>query len=374
MLLLANYSQGLAIDFRSNTVAVKDTTTPANNRRNVAVAPWLTTTRSTVAWYFDANGLLQSAGVNVIRLTHDPITLARLGILAEANRSNKVLWCRDLTNAVWAAVSVTPLKNQIGLDGVANSASSITATGAGGTILQAITAGSAACYQSVFVKRLVGAGTLEMTQDNGTTWTVITPSGSGWNIKEIAVQTLTNPTVGFRIGTSGDSFAIDLVQNENGSVRSSPILTTTALVTRGLDLHTVLLSAFPFSATIGTIYVEGISYGLNSQQRIWFQIDNTTNNERFLGSQSSLGGGQFQIVDGAATVANVLPGAAVVGQLQRFMATWAANRAQASLDGVLGTEDTSVTLPIVTTMNVGAGLSGTNPFQGTIGQFVYVPQ
>lgn len=377
MALLSAEPAGLAIDGRTNTLSVKDPTNPSNKRINVPISSWLTTTRAQVGWYFDANGILVQAAINTIRIGYDPITRAPLGILCEATRSNRALWCRDLTNAVWTASNVTAAKDQIGLDGIANSASSILATGAGGTVLQAITAGSGAVYQSAFVKRLVGTGTLEMTTDNGSTWTAVTPTGTGWNVAEIPTQTLANPTVGFRIGTSGDKFAVDLVQNENGAVRSSPILTTTALVSRGLDLHTVALTAFPFSATVGTIYVEGISYGLNTEQRTWFQISDATNNERFISTLSTVGGGQFLIVDGGVNQSNVLPGTAVVGQLHRFMATWngaGAGSAQASLDGVLGTPDAALTLPTVTTLTLGAGLSGAFPFQGTIGQFIYVPR
>lgn len=376
--LLAAYPSGLALDFRSFTVAVKDPVTAANNKNNAALSSWLTTTRASTGWYFNSAGLLVSASNNIARGPHyDPITRVALGLLTETSRTNVVLRNRDLTNAVWTASNVTPLKNQVGLDGAANSASSITATAGNGTILQAITLASSARYQSAFVKRLVGAGTLEMTMDNGTTWTAITPSGTGWNVKEIATQTLANPTVGFRIGTNGDSFAIDLVQNENGADRTTPIPTAGATVTRAVDVHTVALSAFPFDVTKGTIYCEGVSGGLNNTQRTFFQIDDGSNNNRFLGCLSTLGGGQFLITDATVNVANILPGVAVPGQLQRMMATWntATPRAQAALDGVNGTQDVTVTPPDnPTTLRLGGALTATGPYQGAQGQFIYVPQ
>lgn len=135
-------------------------------------------------------------------------------------------------------------------------------------------------------------------------------------------------------------------------------------------------SAFPWDATKGTIYCEAVTTSPNSAQRVYCQIDDGTNNERFLCTLSTVGGGWFLVVDGGSTTISVTPGTAVVGILQRYMATWnsATPRAQASLDGVLGTEDVSFTLPTVNTLRLGAGLSGATPFGGSLGRWLYVPQ
>ena len=124
------------------------------------------------------------------------------------------LWNRDLTNVAWVASNVTPLKNQTGADGAANVASSITATAINGTILQTITLASSTVLFSVDVKRLVGTGTLEMTVDGGTTWTAITTTAA-YVQKFIVQAAVTNPVLGFRIGTSGDSFAVDFASIVN---------------------------------------------------------------------------------------------------------------------------------------------------------------
>lgn len=124
------------------------------------------------------------------------------------------LWNRDLTNVAWVATNVTPLKNQTGADGSANVASSITATAINGTILQTITLASSTVLFSVDVKRLVGTGTLEMTVDGGTTWTIVATSAS-YAQKFIVQAAVTNPVIGFRIGISGDSFAVDFASLVN---------------------------------------------------------------------------------------------------------------------------------------------------------------
>jgi hypothetical protein len=156
---------------------------------------------------------------------------------------------------VWTASNITASKNQTGIDGVANSASSLTATAGNGTCLQAITLASAARYQSAFVKRISGSGTINMTMDNGTTWTAITVT-SDWTPLEIPSQTLANPTVGFRIVTSGDAIAVDCVQNENGAFRTSPIITYGTSLTRAADNIYIDNTAFPLSLLTLTAVVQ----------------------------------------------------------------------------------------------------------------------
>lgn len=371
--MLANEAAGLAIVFNQQVpeLYIKDPTTPANAYYGAPSAK-ITTTRSTVGWYFDSQGLLQQAATNTPRYTYNPETLIAEGLLSELARVNVVLWNRDLTNAAWVKSSVTALKDQTGMDGIAASASSITATGANGTALQTITLASSARFQTSYVKRLVGSGTLEMTMDNGTTWTVVTPSGSGWQRVSIASQTIANPIVGFRIGTSGDSFAIDLVQNENGAFLSSPMVTTTASFSRGVDTHSIALASLPWDATKGTIYAQGRSEAPNNTARYLFQINDGSNTNKIDGTLSSLGGGQVAITTASAVVANILPGTAYVGLTARLAGTFEANHAQAALDGVLGSQDTSLTPPVLTSLRIGGSFSS-GLVNGTIAELVLVP-
>ena len=173
-------------------------------------------------------GALTSFAINTLRRTDK-------GLLIEEAKTNIVLWNRDLTNAVWTKSGITAAKDQTGPDGVASSATSLTATGANGTVLQSITLASDALFSSVYVKRITGSGVINMTMDNGATWTVISVTSS-WTRASIPAQTLANPTVGFRIVTSGDAIAIDFVQTEAAAFASSPIETTTVSVTRASDV------------------------------------------------------------------------------------------------------------------------------------------
>ena len=158
------------------------------------------------------------------------------GYMAEAAATNICLQNRDFTNAAWAAVNMTPLKDEVGIDGVANSASSLLSTAANGTILQTFTITSAVKDGSFWLKRLIGTGNVDITIDNGTTWTTKTLT-TGWNKFDVTA-TLANPVIGIRIVTSGDKVAVDYAQLEASAFASSEIETTTVAVTRNADVLT----------------------------------------------------------------------------------------------------------------------------------------
>jgi hypothetical protein len=161
------------------------------------------------------------------------------GYLSEPAATNLVLHCRDATNASWTKTNITAALDQTGIDNAANLASSLTATAANGTCLQAITT-SGTRSLSGYVKRLIGTGPIEITRDNGTSWTAITSSINSSTYTRVSIQgtSVTNPNIGFRIVTSGDAIAIDYVQDETGDIITTPILTTTASVTRNEDILT----------------------------------------------------------------------------------------------------------------------------------------
>lgn len=187
--------------------------------------------RSSNAYALNNAGLWVGFGGNTFCITD-------LGLTVEDHRTNVVLWCRDLTNVAWTKSNITAALDQTGADGGANSASSLTATAANGTVLQSITLAVSQRMQSVVAKRLIGTGTINMTMDNGATWTAITLT-SAYRQVSIPTQNIANPTVGFQIVTNGDSIAVDFVQNEDlpnsSGLATSPIPTTTVAVTRAAN-------------------------------------------------------------------------------------------------------------------------------------------
>jgi hypothetical protein len=209
---------------------------------------------STCATYLGLDGLLHTVAAGVLRDRH--YVAGVRGTLLEATRTNVVLWSRDCSNAAWTKSNVTALKDQVGVDGVAASASSLLATAGNGTCLQAITLGSSARLQSAWVKRLTGSGVVQMTTDGGATWTAITVTAA-WTRVTIPTQTLANPSVGFRLVTNADKIAVDYVQNETGIFPTTAIATTTVAVTRATDALSTPFLLAPQAMTWYVRFIEG---------------------------------------------------------------------------------------------------------------------
>lgn len=320
----------------------------------------ITFTRASSATYFDSAGVLQTASSNVARFDYDPITHAARGLLIEDARTNVVRWNRDLTNAVWTKTNCTAVKDQTGLDGVASSASRITASVANGTCLQANTAGSTGRIQTAYVKRLVGSGAVDMTMDNGTTWTAVAVTGS-WTRVSIPAQTVTNPTSGFRIQTSGDSIAVDYVQNEAANVLSSfssPIATTTAAVARAVDSALMTGTNFSswFNASAGTFYAEADHARAPANGNVIVNAsDNTVNNLiKTLVFTTGVSVSHVVVAGGTVQVNLTLAGSVSPGTPFKAAAAYAANDVAASLNGGTVGTDTTVTLPTVSRMSLGS--------------------
>jgi hypothetical protein len=330
-----------------------------------AAASLLTITRASEGYAADAAGVWHRFASGQARITD-------LGLLVEEGRTNVVLHNRDLTNAAWTKSNVTAAKDQIGVDGVANSASSITATSSNGTCLQAVTLASSARSQTAFVKRLVGSGTVEMTMDNGSNWTAVTVT-SDWTRVTIPGQTIANPTAGFRIATSGDSIAVDLVQNESGAFHTSPIETGGSSATRAVDQVTVNDFATWYNATAGTFFVEWsrpVAFDGNSYVFTAFEDNSNMIHVQEVDTDNGL---YRRIITGGAN--HLLQGGAYTdgGGPYKVMLAYEANNSSSSFNGSSAVTDTSVTLPAPTALWLGARNVGVNSVNGFVRRLAYVP-
>ncbi len=249
--LIPGETNAFGIDFTGLTVStqmsVVDSGTPAN-AGNFDPSTKLTYTSPSVKWTIRSDGLLTSTnGSTDLPYEWNSSAVAQ-GILIEEQRTNLALRSDDLTNASWTKSNMTTAATSTGPDGQANTATRCTATAGNATATQAITSASAARVTSMYVKRITGTGNIDMTQDNGSTWSTVTTSGS-WTRVSVAAQTLTNPTVGIRIVTSGDAIDVAFFSHEVGSFITSPIRTAGATVTRAADDIKLAHTKFPFSTT-----------------------------------------------------------------------------------------------------------------------------
>ena len=303
-------------------------------------------TRALAAYYTDRAGLLTLVATNTLRN-------GDMGALIELVKTNVVLHNRDLTNAAWVKVACTAAKDQTGPDGVANSASSLTASAGNATCLQAIVLASSARFQTAYIKRVTGTGVINMTMDAGVTWTVVDVT-SAWTRVEIPTQTLANPTVGFRIVTSGDAIAVDFAQNEDSAAcATSPIPTTTVAVTRPADVISPTNTSY-LNTTGMTVVVHGsMARSSASENGTFVALDNLS--DSIFSRKSDTATANFGQNSGTQwnDIRAYPPGAANMSKLAAVQAIAPNNVGFCDSSGVV-TTDTVATVATVTNVRIGA--------------------
>jgi hypothetical protein len=249
--------------------------------------PRISIARASSAWHYNSAGNLVEVGSNVPRFDYDPVTLAARGLLTEGARTNIALHSRDFTQSAWVKTNITAALNVTGIDGIGNSASRLTATAGNGTALQTITSASATHVSAFFARRITGTGTVEITQDNGASWTAITLTAA-WQRFVIPVATIANPVIGFRLVTSGDVIAVDVAQCEVGTFATSPIITGAASVTRAAETGTANITvASDFSLFAELVTNARLSGAGGSVNQLVALDDGTTNNSFAVAQRTS---------------------------------------------------------------------------------------
>lgn len=286
------------------------------------------------------------------RFDFDPVTHAAKGLLMEEARTNVIWPNRDLTHSRWVKTSCTAALNQTGIDGGANTASSLTATAANATCLQTITLASSVRYQSAYVKRLTGSGVVNMTMDGGATWTPVSVTSS-WTRVEIPSATVTNPSVGFRLVVSGDVIAVDCVQNENGAFATSAMITPSATFARAADVATMSGTNFStwYNQTAGTFVAEFDLFAASGTRGILAADNNTTAETiQLYGSGTDP---KVTIIDNSATQADLDVGTIAANTTYKLGAAYALNDIAACINGGTVGTDTAATLPTPTQLRIG---------------------
>ena len=247
-----------------------------------------TVTRNTEARRFGPDGLIASVASGIPRLdyyTSGGVTGCP-ALLVEPAATNLALHSRDLANAVWSGTNVTTAKNAVGADGVASGATTLTATAASGTVLQAISHASQSRVFSAYVRRVTGTGAIQMTTNGGTNWTTVTIS-SLYTQVACAAQTVASGTVGFRMAVSGDVIEVDFTQGEVGPVATSPIPTTAGTGSRSADLITVTGAVSgSIGQTQGTVYMEMQADAAGTGTAILTLGGTSSNNYLYIGKDS----------------------------------------------------------------------------------------
>jgi hypothetical protein len=200
---------------------------------------------------------------------------------------------------------------------------------------------------------------------------------SDWTRIAVPVATITNPQVGFRIATSGDAIDVDYCQSEAGAFGpTSPIVTGSANVTRAGDNPlTALAGVMPALGSEYTVYFKmvGTTPLADANSFRALAVNDGTANERIEGYINTTFGG-FTVHDGGVLQASldVAGSRPAVATVVKGAARIKLNDCRSAANGTLSAQDTSVTLPTVTQLQVGRNHGG-GQANGYIQQIMLLP-
>jgi hypothetical protein len=342
-------------------------------------SPTVTYARAGNMNHFNSSGVLTSLGANVAAFDFNPGTgLGCKGLLLEDATTNEMLHNRDWSNAVYSASNVTAVKNATGLDGVANSASTLTADADSGTITQAITLGSAKRTSSVWVRRKTGTGTIEFADDAATFADITAALNTSTYVRVFNVRTQANPSVGFRFGTSGDAIEVDMGMCEPQDIPTSPIATTTGSASRSASNLTMTDVSW-LSETEGTLYLEFQLDELGATSRIAanFSDGNSSVNRFTFFAQTTDDVRAILIEESTTEVDITSTGSAIVkGTVVRAAFAYKINDFELVVDGTSVGTDNSSNVAFVTdvdTIEFGVRGSTTQELNGHLRRVWYIP-
>lgn len=350
------------------------------------------------------------------RFDYNPSTLQPRGLLIEEQRTNSLTYSDDFANVVWGKDNGSVSSNTTAApDGTTtadtfteNSANDIHRLNFGGT---GIAAGAVTC--SVFVKAGTGTRypTVGIASGNsayasatfnlatGTTTQTLSAGysgvsgsiqnvGNGWF--RCVLTATTTATANFYVALSDSSTFVNgfrgaqvytgdntstLIfwgaQTEAGAFATSYIPTTTTALTRNADVASMTGTKFSswYNASEGTLFAIG------SVQRGFREIVGVSEgvgNDRIV-IQTGSSSGQRIIVTTLGVQQALQSGSYTLGQTGKFAAAYATNSAIISVNGGISTEGTSVTVPTVTTLNIGNTSNSTGQISGYIQRIAYYP-
>lgn len=378
--------------------------TPAldlNYASTMALAGSETFTRASTGWYYNSAGVLTSAATNAARFGYDSSTLAAKGLLLEDARTNSIR--NNSMTGVAAGTPGTAPTNWTAAATASGITRTIVATGtvnglpyvdikytgtavAGDTVLffdttTGIAASNATTWtSSVFVSLIAGTLT-NVTPKQGLRYRAAAGANIGTQLYETAFVPTSTLTRVERTGTGSDatiafvvpslnltmaSGAVDLtlriaapqLETNTASFASSPILTTSASVTRAVDLGSINPLGAWFNAAAGTLVVEGSLIGSVVSRNI-LSISDGTANEAYQINTTSGGVLRANVFDGGVTQAQFNSAVTAVADTTFKVAmAYAVNDIAISANGTTVATDTSATLPTVDRLYLAASATG----------------
>lgn len=379
----------------------------------------ITFTRASAATRTNASGVLETVAIDGPRFDYDPVTLQPKGLLIEEQRTNSIR-----NNTMQGAVAGTPgtAPTNWAFGALAGLTSSVVGTGTEGGItyvdvrLNGTTTGTGATLRLESLNqqaassgqtwtgssylRLVGGSITNVTSlqltifGRDSTNTSETESFSSSDVKgsisgALAAQrtavtgTLANASTAFiceRVSFSlANSAAIDITlriglpQLEQGAFATSVIPTTTAAATRAADVAVMQGTNFSswYNQTEGTLFADcdTAPSGGTAQRRIVYAGVSTDRFDLRLAIDGLSTG--FNVVSGGITQAAITGAGATAST--KIVGAYKANDFSAATNGVLGTSDTSGSIPTISQIAFGSNGSSES-LNGHIRRIAYFPR
>jgi hypothetical protein len=337
----------------------------------------ITFTRGSTGTFINSSGLVESAASGVARFTHDPVTLASLGLLIEESRTNLIKQGSSIGTTPWLAqASATISTNQATSPEGASTASLATLTSNSNSAIyqENVNSTSGTYTLSIWVRVSSGTsnffmasysaadGVVYSSQFTATTtwqrftWTRTVTAISNW------YPLITNTA-------SGGSFLVWGGQLEAGSFALSYIPTTTATVTRAADLAEITSTNFSswFNSGGGTLVAEGV-LGTTSGSRRMFTFGGST-----LGVGTRVNGSTSSIIWRTPTNYDASTGTVSAGAIKQAFSYAPSLLSGVVNGGTIATNTPPSSLP-ATSANVGSSETGFDYWNGTIARVRYFPR
>lgn len=380
----------------------------------------ITFTRASSATRVNASGLIELVGNDVARRDYDPLGLYNRGLLIEESRTNLTNYSdlssnRSLTGATQDA---TPIVVPTGATSTTSklSETAVTNTHATNNNTPATVTASTPCVLSIYAKAAernflilqindgasanaawcsfnltTGAVVQSPTMLVGTFTNMITSSvnaGNGWWRCSFSVTLNTTANVvGYPsissdgtsrsyAGTAGYGIYLFGEQVEAGTFATSYIPTTSATVTRAADRALMVGTNFTnwWNNTEGTFVIswdQQIPEGTGKYPRVISVWNVDYQNEISIQGNA---GSQMSWLSVVANVTQFALSSPVMsnGVPIKVAAAYKLNNSNAAFNGVLGTLDTSCTLPSVNTpFSIGSPVAGGDTINGHVQRLTY---
>ena len=367
-------------------------------------------TRSTVGTRRGPTGLIESVAAGSPRREWDA-SGNLLGWLMEESRTNLLPYSAEFENAGWlkSSCTITP-DAAIAPDGNVTADKLVESASAGPHMLYiavAVTSGRSYTF-SLHVKagewsrfRIDGSDTgfgagnyadFNLASTTATAYgnavATIIPLGNGWYRCSCTFQAIASITTNFSIITVDDTGSVSYTgtgssglyiwgaQCEVGAFSTSYIPTTSAAVARSADIWSIAVSGLAYRQSEGSVIVvfDSIAGPVASTNNTVLGLhDGTLSNRIFLRSNNSLSGIHCLMVYANETQVDIHLTPATKNAMKKCAIYYINNKTLFVENGGIIANDTLCTIPTITTINVGSGLSGADALNGHIKHIAYFP-